>query len=189
MGIFVTDVLALKAVLEQLIADPLMALFEVFRGKTGVVNKCVIPFASQHLPGAIHRHCGYEAGLATQELMIQKSHFGQKLAERPGMEIVVIRLADPAHPTVRRAVLRHFKVQGLEDNAFALENLLSCEAVLGHEYELVNGGRQNFFVLGSDEHRSDTDELELGKRNHSASKETVDNVDGNPESLREHVPT
>lgn len=48
-------------------------------------------------------------------------------------------------------------------------------------------GSHNFFVFSSDEHGSDTDKLKLDERDDSVREESIDNVDSDPESFREHV--
>jgi hypothetical protein len=45
----------------------------------------------------------------------------------------------------------------------------------------------DLLVLGSDEHRGDTDELELDEGDDSEGEESVDDVDGDPERLGSHL--
>lgn len=47
----------------------------------------------------------------------------------------------------------------------------------------------DLFVLGSNVHGSHTNELELHEGYNTLGKETIDNVDGNPEGLRQKVIT
>jgi hypothetical protein len=96
----------------------------------------------------------------------------------------------------------------LEDDALALDNLVASVAALGHEDEFVDAGENeqlvssaprrfrqtrisprchDLLVLGRDEHGRDADELELDETNDAVREKAVDDVDGDPERLGEHV--
>lgn len=85
--------------------------------------------------------------------------------------------------------MTNLEVKRLQHDAFPFENLFLGISFLGHEDELFDGGCKDFLILGSDEHRCDTHELELDQRDNSFCEEAVDNVDSDPERLRKHVVT
>lgn len=59
------------------------------------------PIASQHPPCRVHPNSCYEAGLHPQEAVVQQRDLRKELAQRPRLDVVVVRLADLAHPAVR----------------------------------------------------------------------------------------
>ena len=96
--------------------------------------------------------------------MVEQGDLDEELAEGARLDVVVVRARDAAHPRVRGAVVRDLEVEGLQDDALALEDLLLLVPLLGHEDELVYGRRENLLVIGGDEHGGDADELELDHR-------------------------
>jgi hypothetical protein len=72
--------------------------------------------------------------------VIKESDLREKLAQCPRLNVIVVRLADLAHPAVRRAVVRDLKVECLKDDPLALEDLLLGVTLLSHEDKLIRRG-------------------------------------------------
>ena len=119
--------------------------------------------------------------------MVEQGDLDEELAERARLNVVVVRARDAAHPRVRGAVVRNLEVESLKNDTLALEDLLARVAVLGHVDELLDARGHDLLVLGGDEHGRDADELELDQADDAPAEEAVDDVDGDPERLGQHV--
>jgi len=115
--------------------------------------------------------------------MVQESNLGQELAQRPRLDVVIIRLAYLPHPAVWRAVLGNLEVEGLQDDSLSLQNLFTRIRILGQEDELLDSGGKNLLVLGSDEDGGDADQLKFGDGYNALCEEAVDDVDGDPDGF------
>ena len=121
--------------------------------------------------------------------MVQKSDLGQELAQRPCLDVVIVRLAYLPHPAVWRAVLGNLEVEGLQDDSLSFQDLFTRVRILSQEDELLDSGGKNLLILGSDEDGSDTDQLKFGDGYNTFCEEAVDDVDGDPDGFGQHVVT
>lgn len=119
--------------------------------------------------------------------MIQKRDLGQELAQRPRLDVVVIGLAYLPHPAVWRAVLGNLEVKGLENYSLPLQDFFTGVHVLSQEDELLNSRGKNLLVLGGDKDGSNTNELKLGEGHDALCEEAVNDVNGDPDCLGQHV--
>lgn len=74
---------------------------------------CAYPLASEHPAGEIHADGGDHARLGAEEAVVEQGDLHEELGQRPGLDVVVVGLADPAHPRVRRAVWRDVELEAL----------------------------------------------------------------------------
>jgi hypothetical protein len=112
--------------------------------------------------------------------MVQESHFGQEFAECPGLNIIIVCLADFSHPTVRRTIVGDVKFQSLEHYPLALENFLFRVSILGHENEFVDRWGEDLLIFGGDEHCGHAHKLELKQGDNPLGEESIYDVHGYP---------
>ena len=74
-----------------------------------------------------------------------------------------------------------------EHEAFHLKDLLARVRLVGDVHEITALGSVDLLVLGRDEHRGHTDELQLVARNRLLLEESVDQVGGEVEGLRHEL--
>jgi len=102
----------------------------------------VYPVTTQHLPGTIHANGSDHTRFCPKEPVIKKGNFHEELAEGSCLEIIIVSFGNSANPRIRGAIRRNTEIKGLEDDAFALENLIPLVAILGHEDKLINTNNQ-----------------------------------------------
>lgn len=116
--------------------------------------------------------------------MIKKADLHEILAKCSGLDVIVVGLGDAAKE-VHWVGVAEVVVKGRENISFGGENLFFGEAIIGDVTEVGNVGRENFFILGCDEHCSDTNKLKAFKLDNLGGEESVDDVDGEEESFRQ----
>lgn len=75
------------------------------------------PVALQHPPGQVHPDRSNDTRFRSKESVVEQGDLHQVLAQRPGLDVVVVGFGDLSDPAVRRAVGRDVKVQGLSGQA------------------------------------------------------------------------
>jgi hypothetical protein len=111
------------------------------------------------------------------------SYYSQKFGHRPGLNVVIICLADSSQK-VHGIGITKAEFENLEHISLCFENLFIRIAPFGKIEKVLNTWAQDFFILGSDKHSSETNELQLIKTDGSKSQESVNNVLSQKECLR-----
>lgn len=70
--------------------------------------------------------------------MVQESDLHQELAKCASLNVVVVGLADAAHPRVRGAVRRDVETKGGQQDALALDDLFLGVGIVGQSDKLVD---------------------------------------------------
>src|ERR1700733_13846374 len=102
------------------------------RGQHLNTTAITYPVTVQHSSCTIHTNGSGQARLHPQEPVVQQCHFRQELAKRSGLNVIIVRSAYLAHPTIWRTIVRYPEVKRLQDNALALQNLLPRVSILRH---------------------------------------------------------
>jgi len=140
----------------------------------------------QHHPGHVHGSGSDMTLQILQESVVQKTDLHKVLGEGPRLEVVLVCLGNSPQE-VHRIGVRQVVVQSREDEPFGTKNLFLSEAIVGDVAEVLNVRRENLLVLGGNEHRSHTDQLELIQHDDLVCQKPIDNVDGQEEGLREET--
>ena len=136
---------------------------DVVLGVAGVVGKGGVPLtALKDSTGKVHGGSSDMARRVLEEAVVEAADLKKILAESAGLDVVVVGLGDTTKE-VHGVGVGEVVVQGAKDEALGLEDLGLGEAIIGDVLEVLNVGREDFLVLGGDEHGSDTDELEAVK--------------------------
>lgn len=118
--------------------------------------------------------------------MVDEGNLHEIFGKGTGLNVVVVRLGATAQEVERVGVVQA-EFENLEDVAFRLENLLVGVSSVSHVDEVLNRRCHDFFVLGRDEHRGESDKLKLLERHNSERQEAVDDVDGKEEGFGEQA--
>ena len=162
---------------------------DVVLGVAGVVGKGGVPLTTlKDSTGKVHGGSSDMARRVLEEAVVETANLKQILAESAGLDVVVVGLGDTTEE-VHGVGVGEVVVQGTKDEALGLEDLGLGEAIIGDVLEVLDVGREDFLVLGSDEHGGDTDELEAVELDNLAGEEAVDDVDSKEEGLRQQPKT
>ena len=131
---------------------------------------------------------GSQAWWSANESLIHHGDLEQVLGHRADRVVVVVGLADGAEER-HWAWVTQLPVQTREHEGLSLLDLLSGVSLIDHEHHLGHGWRIDLLVLGSNEEGGSTDELKLADGDDLNAEETIDNVDGKEQGLREQVET
>lgn len=154
-------------------------------GVAGVDSKSGIPLATlEDSTGEIHGGSSDMTRRVLKEAVVETANLKQVLAERTGLDVVVVGLGDAAKE-VHGVGVREVVVEGTQDETLGLKDLSLGEAIVGNVLEVLDVGREDFLVLGSNEHGGDTNQLETVELDNLARKEAVDDVDSQEEGLRQ----
>ena len=162
---------------------------DVTLGVAGVVGKGGVPLTTlKDSTGKVHGGSSDMARRVLEEAVVEAANLKEILSECAGLDVVVVGLGDTAEE-VHGVWVGEVVVQGTKDETLSLEDLGLGEAVVGNVLEVLNVGREDFLVLGSDEHGGDTNELEAVELDDLAREEAVDDVDCQEEGLRQQPKT
>ena len=123
IGVLPRDIQLIKARFCELFDKHAVPGNHLFLGETRVENKGIVlwvevkrdqsraqgmvslqettyPVSSQHTTGGVHANSSHDTRLSPQETVIQEGDFGQKLAQRPRLDVVIICFAYLPHPAV-----------------------------------------------------------------------------------------
>jgi hypothetical protein len=109
--------------------------------------------------GEEHGSGGDMAWRVLDEAVVETADFEKVLAKSAGLDVVVVGLGNSAKE-VHGVGVAQVVIESSKDEALSAENLLLGEAVVGDVTEVLDVRGQNLFVLGCDEHGSDTNQLE-----------------------------
>ena len=127
-----------------------------------------------------------EARRAADEALVHDGHLEKVLCERARLEVVVVRLADPAQKA-HRAGPAEVELEHAEHEALGLEDLVGGVAAVDHVLNLLHGRAVDFLILGRHKDGRRAHELQLAERDDLAGEEAVDVVDAEKERLRQQV--
>jgi len=106
---------------------------------------------------------GEEACGAPDKALVQNGRLQEVLGNSPGLQVVVIGLADSAQETHRarpaKVELEHAKHEPLR-----LKDLFAFVPTVDHVLDLLYGRAVNLLILGGQEDGGSPDELQLAKR-------------------------
>lgn len=123
-------------------------------------DDCAYPFTTvKDEASEIHGGSGDMAGRVLDEAVVEATNLKEVLAKGTGLDIVVVGLGDSAEE-VHGVGVAQVVVKSSKDEALSAEDLLLGKAIIGDMTEVLDVGRENLLVLGSDEHGSNTNELE-----------------------------
>lgn len=128
------------------------------------------------------------AGKIVHESVIEEADLHEVLANGTGLDVILISLGDAAKE-VHRIGIAEVIVQGGQDVSFGVEDLGLSESIIGNVSEVGNVRGENLFVLGRNEHGSNTDKLQTVELNNLGREETINDVHRKEESLRQKVET
>lgn len=141
------------------------------------------PFRSfEHRPCQVETRRGDVRRRIRQEAVVYESNLHEVLGKGTCLDVVVVGLGATAQKVERIGVVES-KVQDLEDITFRLEDFLVRVSTVGHVDEVLDRRSHDFFVLGSDEHGRQADELELLERDDPEREEAINDVDGKEKRL------
>ncbi len=120
--------------------------------------------------------------------MVEQADLQQILRHRTGLYIVIVgfRYSSQEIDGIRIAQII---VQFGENVTFRLQNLFLRETVIGHMLKVMDVGRQDFFVLGRDEHGRDTYQLQSIQLHNLGGQKAIDDVHGQKDGLGNQVET
>ena len=127
-----------------------------------------------------------ETRCTPDEPLVHDSHLEKVLRQRARLEIIVVRLADPAQET-HRSGPAEVKLEHTEHEALRFQNLLGRVAAVDHVLNLLDGRAVDLLVLGRDEDGGCADELQLAEGDDLAGEEAIDVVDGEEEGFGEET--
>lgn len=149
----------------------------------GVVDMALGPFTlTKHEACKAVSASSGEAGCASDKTLVHDGDFKEVLGQSPGLEVVVVSLAD-APKEAHRAWPSKLELQHAEHEALGLQDFVLGVAVVDHVDDLLDRRAVDLFVFGGKEDGSCTDELKLAEGNNLARQEAINVVDCEEESL------
>jgi hypothetical protein len=131
----------------------------------------------QDITSEIHSGSSDMALFVMQESMIHKTDFHEVLSKGSGLNVVVVGFRDTSQE-VHRVWEAQIILESRQGISFGAQDFINGEAVVGDVNEVANMWREDFLVLGCDEHGGDTDELQFVQRDDFLGQESVHDVDG-----------
>lgn len=158
---------------------------DVLLSVASIVGESGIPLATlQHSTGKVHGSGGDVTGRVLQEAVVEAANLEKVFAESTGLDVVVVGLGD-ATKEVHGVGVGQVVVQSTKDETLSLEDLGLSEAIVGDVLEVLDVGREDFLVLRSNEHGSDTDKLKAVELDNLARQEAIDDVHCQEKGLRQ----